>query len=91
MLAATKVKMSGSKKNEQAGHLRYFLHYKTCNKEVSRCSRAKQRQTLQMYKNVCCTCKVAFLLNRPIVVFSPFSFPLPLKAMLHGTICNDDF
>ena len=89
MLAATKVKMSGSQKNEQE-HVRYFLH-KACNQEVSRCSRAKQRQTLQMYKKVCCTCKVAFLLIRPIVVFSPFSFPLLLKAMLHGRICNDDF
>ena len=29
-----------------------------------------------MYKKVCCTCKVAFLLIRPIVVFSPFSLPL---------------
>ena len=31
-----------------------------------------------MYKKVCCTCKVAFLLFRPIVVFSPFSLPLLL-------------
>ena len=89
MLAATKVKMSGSQKNEQE-RVRYFLH-KACNQEFSRCSRAKQRQTLQMYKKMCCTCKVAFLLIRPIVVFSPFSFPLLLKVMLHGTICNDDF
>ena len=30
-------------------------------------------------KKVCCTCKVAFLLIRPIVVFPPFSgIPLPL-------------
>ena len=36
-----------------------------------------------------CTCKVAFLLIRPIVVFSPFSLPSPV--MLHGTIRNDDF
>ena len=86
MLVTTKVKMSGSQKNEQE-HVRYFLH-KACNQEVSRCSRAKQRQ---MYKKVCCTCRVALLLIRPIVVFSPFSFPLLLKAMLHGTICNDDF
>ena len=89
MPAATKVKMSGSQKNEQE-HVRYFLH-KACNQEVSRCSRTKQWQTLQMYKKVCSKCKVAFLLIRPIVVFSPFSFPLPLKAMLHGTICNDYF
>ena len=31
-----------------------------------------------MYKKVCCTCKFAFLLIRPIVVFSPFSLPLLL-------------
>ena len=33
MLAPTKVKMSGSEKNEQE-HARHFLH-KTCNQEVS--------------------------------------------------------
>ena len=53
--------------------------------EVSLCSRAKQRQ------KVCCTCKVVFLLIRPIIVFSPFSLPSPLKVMLHETIRNDDF
>ena len=36
--------------------------------EVSRCSRAKQLQR-NVQKKVCCTCKVAFLLIRPIVVF----------------------
>ena len=56
MLAATKVKMSGSEKKEQE-HVRYFLH-KTSNQEVSRCGRAKQGQ--RMYKKVCCTCKIAF-------------------------------
>ena len=40
--------------------------------EVSRCSRAKQRQ--KMYKKSVFTCKVAFLHIRPIVVLSPFSF-----------------
>ena len=44
--------------------------------EVLRCSRAKQRlRNLQKKKCVCCTRKVAFLLIRPIVVFSPFSLP----------------
>ena len=43
MLAATKVKMSGSQENEQE-HVGYFLH-KTREQKVSRCSRAKQRQT----------------------------------------------
>ena len=34
MLAATKVKMSGSEKKIEQEHMRYLLH-KTCNKEVS--------------------------------------------------------
>ena len=37
-------------------------------------------------KKVCCTCKVALLLIRPIVAFSPFSFPSPLK----GDVTHDD-
>ena len=45
--------------------------------EVSRCSRARQRQ--RNVQKVCSTCKVAFLLIRPIVVFSLFSFPSPLS------------
>ena len=43
--------------------------------EVSRCSRAKQRQKKKCTKKVCCTCKVAFLLIRPIVVFQRWSLP----------------
>ena len=46
MLAATKVKMSGSQKKSEQEHLQRFLH-KTRNYDVSgrlRCSRAKQRQ-----------------------------------------------
>ena len=62
MLAATKVKMSGrvsgiSSIKRVTGK---FL-------EVSRCSRAKQRQ--RNVQKVCCTCNVAFLPIRPIVVF----------------------
>ena len=38
-----------------------------------------QNNGKQMYKKVCCTCKVAFLPIRPIVVFSPFSFPSQLS------------
>ena len=45
--------------------------------EVSRCSRAKQWQRNVQIKKVCC--KVAFLLIRPIVVFSPFLLPLLLS------------
>ena len=58
--------------------------------EVSRCCRAKNSK--EMSKNVCCTCKVAFfLLIRPTAVFSQFSLRSPLKVMFHGTIRNDDF
>ena len=47
--------------------------------EVSRCSRAKTTAK-KCTKKVCCTCKVAFLLIRPIVVFhcSP-ALPSPLN------------
>ena len=34
MLAATKVKMSGSEEKNEQKHIRHFLH-KTCNQEVS--------------------------------------------------------
>ena len=51
-VAATKVKMSGNDRKVL---------------EVSRCSRARQRQ--RNVQKVCCTCKVAFLLIRPIIVF----------------------
>jgi len=39
-----------------------------------------QNNGKEMYKKVCCTCKFAFLLIRPIVVFhrSP-AFPSPLS------------
>ena len=58
MLAATKVKMSGSQKNEQE-HVRYFLH-KACNQEVSRCSRAKQRQRYKCTKKCAARAKLLF-------------------------------
>ena len=47
------------KKSEQE-QVRHYLH-KTCNRkflEVSRCSRAKQRQ--RNVQKGCCTCKVVF-------------------------------
>ena len=48
--------------------------------EVSRCSRARQRQR-NVQKKVCCTCKVAFLLIRPIVVFHrSLALPSPLSV-----------
>ena len=32
-----------------------------------------------MYKKVCCTFKIVFLLIRPVAVFSPFSWASPLS------------
>ena len=75
-----KVKMSSSEKKWT--RLKYDLSSKkrVTKKflEVSHCSRAKQRQR-NVQKQFCCSCKVAFLLFRPIVVFhrSP-ALPSPL-------------
>ena len=72
MLAATTVKMSGSDKkiNKNTYDVSSIKRVTRKFLEVSRCSRAK---------NVCCTCKVASLLIRPIVALSPFSFPSSLS------------
>ena len=80
MLAATWVKMSDSRKKVNKNTYVHFLH-KTCNQDVSgrfsleSCKTSVKKCT----KKVRCTCKVAFLLIRHIVVFSPFSLPSPLK------------
>ena len=80
MLAATWVKMSDSRKKVNKNTYVHFLH-KTCSQDVSgsfslwSCKTSAKKCT----KKVCCTCKVAFLLIRHIVVFSPFSLPSPLK------------
>ena len=57
-------------------YVRHFLH-KMCNLEVSG---SFINNGKEMYKKVCCTCRVAFLLIRPIVVFhrSPV-LPSPLS------------
>ena len=51
--------------------------------EVSRCGRSKQRQRNVQKKCAARAklffCKVVFLLNRPTVVFSPFSLSSPLS------------
>ena len=72
-----KVKMSGSEKKSEREHVRHFLHKKvsgsftlwSCKTTANKCT-----------KKVCGTCKVAFLLIRPIVVFlrSP-ALPSPLS------------
>ena len=46
--------------------------------EVSCGGRAKQRQR-NVEKKCAARAKLFFLLNRPIVVFSPFSLPSPLS------------
>ena len=65
-----KKKMSGSEKkvNENTYDISSIKRVTKKFLEVSRCSRAKQRQR-NVQKKVCCTCKVAFLLIRPIAVF----------------------
>ena len=72
MLAAARVKMSDSeKKKSQQEHVRHFLH-KTCNQEVSGSFTLSPCKTTakKCTKKVCYTCKVAFFLITPIVVFS---------------------
>ena len=69
-----KVKMRGSDISSIKRVTKTFL-------EVSRCSRAKQLQR-NVQKKVCCTCKVAFLLIRPIVVFTVLR-RCPRRLALH--------
>ena len=70
MLAATRVKMSDSEKrvNKNTSDIPSIKRVTGKFLEVSRNSCAKQREG-NAQKKVCCTCKVAFLLIRPIVVF----------------------
>ena len=69
MLAATRVKMSDNEKrvNKNTSDISSIKRATRKFLEVSRNSRAKQQQ--RNVKKVCCTCKVAFLLIRPIVFF----------------------
>ena len=57
------------KKKSEKEHVRHFLH-KTHNQEVARSFTLKSSKTTakKCTKKVCCTCKFAFLLIRPIVV-----------------------
>ena len=78
--AAMKVKMRGSEKRKVNKNTYDISSIKRVTRkflEVSRCGRARQWQK-KCSKKVYCTCKVAFLLIRPIV-FSPFSLPSPLS------------
>ena len=82
MLAATRVKISDSEKKVNKNTHDVSSKKRVTRKvlEVSRHSRAKQRQrnvqtSVLHVQQVCCT----ILLIRPIVVFSPFSLPSPLS------------
>ena len=68
-----KVKMSGSEKkvNENTCDISSIKRVTKKFLEVSRCSRAKQRQR-NVLKKVCCTCKVPFLLIRPPLSITRF-------------------
>ena len=77
MLAATKVKMNGSEKNAKIKNRYDISSIKRVTRkflEVSLCSGTKE-QHKKCTKKVGCTCKVAFSLIRPTIVFSPFSLP----------------
>ena len=56
---------------QEQEHVQHFLH-KTCNEEASgsftfySCNKTTAKKCT---KKVCCTCKVSFLLIRPIFVF----------------------
>ena len=69
MPAATKVKMSGSKKKSEQDHIQHFRH-KTCNWEVfgsftlSSCKTVAKKCTKK-----CATSEKFFLLIRPIFCF----------------------
>ena len=69
-----KVKMSGSEKkvNEKTYDISSIKRVTKKFQQVSRCGRRKK---------VCCACKVAFLLIRPIAVF-PRSTALPLPLSI---------
>ena len=67
-------------------HVRYFNKLSiylsiTCNQEASGSFTLQSCKTTvkKCTKKLCCTCKIAFLLIRPIFVFSPFSLPSPLS------------
>ena len=80
MLAATMVKMSNSEKKYMNKNTYNISSIKRVTRkflEVSGCSHAKQWQR-NIEKSVLHV-KSCFLLIRPIVVFSPFSLPLPLS------------
>ena len=80
MLAATKVKKSGSEK-KKANRMAYNIcSIKRVTRkflEVSRCRRAKQRQR-NLQKRCAARAKFFLLLIRPIVCFLLFSLPSPL-------------
>ena len=90
MRNASGVKMSDNENKSEQEHVRHFLH-KTCNQEVSGsftfqwCKTTAKKCT----KKVCCTCKVAFLLIRPIVFLLLLFFFLHLSRCLRHLAFHD--
>ena len=74
----TKNKKNKTKQNKNAYDFSSINRVTRKFLEVSRCSRAKQRQR-NGRKKCAALVKLLFLLIRPIVVFSPFSLPSPLS------------
>ena len=102
LLAAFKVKMSDSemkKANRNTSYKMFCKHndvfsIERCYLEVSRCNDNDK----EMYKKVCCTCKVVFLflLVGPINFFLPLSLPSPIYTILflvwvHNKFINESF
>ena len=74
-----KVKMSGSENKSEQEHAHTTISPKNMYLRLSfwkfHVVVMQNSNSKEMYKKVCCTCKVAFLLIRPVVIFSPFSLP----------------
>ena len=102
LLAAFNVKMSDSemkKANRNTSYKMFCKHndvfsIERCYLEVSRCNDNDK----EMYKKVCCTCKVVFLflLVGPINFFLPLSLPSPIYTILflvwvHNKFINESF
>ena len=71
MLDVTKVKMSGTKKkvNRKTYNISSMKPVTRKFLEGSRCSHAK-KNSKEMYKKLCCTCKVVFFLLLIVVYFT---------------------
>ena len=73
MLEVTKVKMSGTKKkvNRKTYNISSMKPVTRKFLEGSRCSHAKKKNSKEMYKKLCCTCKVVFFFVANCCLFYP--------------------